>query len=233
MLGTFSLSGGRGGSLDDEVRLEFSPDDTKLLFTNTGLYPGIQTADQGTMFVYNLATKTVIWQKSQAWTTFGRWLTPTTILAKQIPQGGLGQVSKGALVRIDLVQDTVETLIPDFTGSYHVEPLDETSAVFYTMQTPQQTKKGTLFERYNLQTKTRTTLREQLRSLSVIDADTVLVETLSPCYEDPARPEATCGMDMFNGVLPDGISFYAVTSGTLTPLRTGSEYTYIWDIDVR
>lgn len=197
--------GGRGGSLDDEVSIHFSPDQTKIVVNLTTLYPQFGANDQGTMFILDLITKKLIWKQDKQWTTFGRFLDNQTVVAKQQPDNG-GQAS---LVTISTTSGMV-TKIGNFAG-YAITPLNQSTILYFRDNS--KSGKGMLLAQLDLTTNQTTVVKENVIPMGAVVAEAIAVRTMKPC-----TPE-NCGMDFYNGYQGMGVAILNLKNGMLTPLE--------------
>jgi hypothetical protein len=227
ILKSFPISGGRGGSLNDDITEFYSPDDKKILINHTSLYPmGTHNNDQGTIFVFDLTNNKLLYQKLQTWSSFGRWLDNDRFVVKQTEN------NKQTLNIVNLITSKTEEIFKIDEG-YSFEPLDQNIAVFYVINP--QPKKGVILKSINLSTKAITEVKNDWLPLKKLDENILVVKTMIPCDDSPgATQEKMCGMNMFNNVIQDGFRIYNIANGDIvsTPLKTGMTSS-INDVDVK
>ncbi len=80
---TFAQAGGRGGSLDDNVSIYFSPDDKYVLVTDTATQPN--PTDKNTVWVFDASGKEIINEgaDSGSWLTQARWIDAGSFVYKK------------------------------------------------------------------------------------------------------------------------------------------------------
>lgn len=216
ILTTISVgTGGRGGSLNDEVGIFFSPDQTKIILNLTTLYPQFGSEDQGTMFIFDLPTKKLIWKQANQWTTFGRFLSNQTVVAKQQPDNG----DQASLVTIDVTSGAV-TALGNFAG-YAIMPLNKDMILYFRDQA--ESGQGMVLEQLDLTTNKKTIVKEGVIPMGSVVADSLAVRTMKPC--DPE-----CGMDLYNGYETDGVAVLNIENGTINPISFSSA---VFDLSLR
>jgi hypothetical protein len=217
------LGGGRGGSLDDDTFIDYSPDDQKLLISYTAIYPNSNLdTDNGTLFVFNLTSKSLVWSMNKTWTTFGRWLNSEQIIAKQQS----ASTTTGApwnLVKITLGGSRVDTLtladnwfqfIPIGSGIY-----------FWTTTAGKDT--GVQLEWYDIDSKTRSQIASQVLPIAAVTTQTIAVQRLVACGAEG------CGLDFYNGYAEDGIGLLNIVTKQVAPLEIGPVILSFYEFDVR
>ena len=220
----FKRFGGRGGSLDDDLSLHFSPDSKKLLFN----YTPIHETDKGTLFVYDVVSQSVIWQQANRITTFGRWLDTDTFVAKQLPSDGT--TTGGTLIRANVSSHAIDTI--GFIGNaYNLQVLSKEEVIFFS--TNPLVDEGIRIERFNLTSVTKNLIKDNVLMRGVADSGTILVEQMEPC--NPAGTgEGSCGMDIYNGYLPTNrLSLLDVATKVEMSLPIVRPQTFIDQIDLR
>lgn len=220
----FKRFGGRGGSLDDDLSLHFSPDSKKLLFN----YTLIQETDKGTLFVYDIASQSVIWQQANRITTFGRWLDTDTFVAKQLPSDGT--TTGGTLIRANISSHAIDTI--GFIGNaYAPYVLSKDEIVFFSINPL--VDEGIRIERFNLTTASKQLIKDNVLLKGVANSGTILVEQMEPC--NPAGTgEGSCGIDIYNGYLPTNrLSLLDIASKEEIALPIVRPQTFIDQIDLQ
>ena len=215
--------GGRGVLLDDDESLLFSPDNSKLLLVSTALYPNNNpSTDKGTVFVFDLATKTLLWQQPKTLTTFARWLTSDQLLAKQQAVGVAN--APWNISQIDVVANKTNEL-GSAANIHKLEPTDINKAIYWVPQAA--SASGIQLEQIDLTNKTRTLIKENVLPLTVL-TDGLLVQTVVPCSN-----KNNCTFDFYNGFEIDALGILNLTSKELKPLTIGKAAQSTSDFDVR
>ncbi len=223
VLKEFAMTGGRGGSPDDSVYLEFSPDGEKLLLNFTWIYPSSPDRDEGTLFVFDLPSKQLVWKMANTWTSNAHFLSGHILFAKQQSTATESAGIPSQAVWIDLIKFSIDpkdgiTKIAETPSWYGFEPLNKEMAVFYSVAT--ESGKGVALEELNLTTKSKKLLKEQLLPVKVIDETSLVVWTMKKCSEN--GPEESCGMDIYNGYLTDGIGVFDTDAKSVRNLSLAS-----------
>lgn len=222
ILGEFEAHGGRGGTLDDEMRLEFSRNGQQLLFVDTTLYPSAPEQDKGTIFVYDLDSGGLIWHKPGAWTTFAHWWSDSVILAKQqiqSPGNALWQ-----LVRIDLTlpqEGPVIETIADASNWYFFELIQNEKVIFNEINTAQNA--GIILSQYYFGPREVHSASTNLLKVTMLSNHQVLVRTMKKC-SDTGNGEDICGMNPYNGFIPEGLATFDLNTNQLKPLTMADSY---------
>lgn len=223
VLAPFKLIGGRGGMLDDDGSFIFSDDDSKVILTDTGLYPGSEM-DRGTLFVFDTASQKLLYEKSKTLSTFANWIDSNTIVLKQ--RAMESSESKGDLVKIDLGTDT-STKIADADGFFY-KKLNDNALIFLTMNP--KSGEGVVLNKLNLDTKTVSKLKGNLQPLKVLNDTKIAVRIMKRCNSAPDATENICGMDIFNGYIGAGYGIYDLTNGDVVDLPISSTDIYYIDV---
>lgn len=233
LLKEFVMTGGRGGSPDDTVRLEFSPDGEKLLMNFTWLYPPASAdKDEGTLFVFDLPSKQLVWNMKETVTSHANFLSGHILAAKQASTATDSATKPPQVVWIDLIKSSTDpkegiTKITDAPNWYGFEPLTKELLVFYSVAS--ETGKGVALEELDLTSKSKKPLKEQLLPVKVLDEKTVLVATMKKCNE--IKLEESCGIDLYNGYLTDGIGVFDTDAKSVRNLTIASSSAILPGID--
>jgi len=203
----FTPTAGRGGSLDDEVYIAYSPNDERVLVVNTVLYPAIDE-DEGTAFVYQAVDGERIWDNPGAWTTFGRWVSANEFVAKETINGA----RQSDLIRVNVATDTIEKPATDIEW-LGVQAVTITNLVYYL--TEEEAGEGLSVYAYSLDTNEVSEVYDGVIPREVLTNEQILVTTTKPCDE--------CGMDLYNGVETSGLGLLDVEAKTLQNLVTASD----------
>lgn len=214
-------TGGRGGSLDDDMSLHFSPDDSKILLNYTALYPGgSNTVDNGTLLVFDVGQKIVLWKMPATWTTFGRWLDNNSFIAKQFPNSpGNLKPGKSGLVSVDILQNKV-TKITSADGLFNSDLSDKDNLISNVFNSESGT--GIVLKKINLTTKSDVILKKNVEMVQIWPDGLIVVRTMTKCFNGEVKntekfPE--CGMDMFNGFMFNGLGILDPKTGEVTTLN--------------
>lgn len=226
-LSTFDAGGGRGGILDDDSSLYFSPDGGKILLIDTGLYPHFMGKDRGTMFVYDVSSGKLLWEKAQTWSTFGRWLDSDTVIVKQI-DSSTDKPTIPIIVKINTANNTLEKII-DIDRDYGFEPIDGKSVVYYTVKSSPET--GITIKKIDITSKAVTVVRDNLLKVKVLPDGRMIVRTMKACSNE-SEAEYICGIDLFNGYTEDALAIFDGENIAELNLPIPKPYS-IFNIDVR
>lgn len=202
LLSSYKMGGGRGGSLEDSSGIEFSPDGTKVFLLSTGFYPGTQYSgdDHGTLIVFDVFTKKLVYEKQKTWSTFASWENSSSILVRQNSYTSEAGGKTPALVRIDTVTGKETPIIAVSKNDYGFWPYGTNEVLFFTISsTP---KKGITLNKLNLATKAITPIQDNLYVEKGLGSY-VLVRTMSTCGPQEARLVYVCEIDMYNGYIFD------------------------------
>lgn len=225
LLKELTPTAGRGGTPDDESAIYFSPDVTKFLVTYTALHPILPGApDMGTMLVFDINNQSLIWSQPGVVTTFGRWLTGDTIIAKQLSN----ETRTNNLIKINLKNGTDNTaveIIGEANGWYKFDLIGRSTFLYWTYA--QASQSGVVLDQYDLGTKTTNKIKENVINLGISGNDLAVVMTLKPCGVDE------CGMDFYQGYLDDKVGLLYLKSGTVTMFNISPSPYSMADFDVR
>lgn len=231
LLSTFKLGGGRGGGLDDDSDIAFSPDGSKFFLMNTGFYPGSLYVgnDDGTLMVYGVSSKGVLYKKNQTWSAFSHWVDNKYIIVRQQPYSKDFGGGTPIVAKIDTDSGQTEPIMTVGNNDVGFEPSGKEGMVFFTQNRPP--LKGLTMKKLDLSTKNIDVIQENLYPFKALGEGKVLVRTMVAC-SDGENTETMCGMDVYNGFIQDkfgiwdGKNIEAVNIPGVKPFN-------IRDVDVR
>ncbi len=211
LLQTLEPTPGRGGMLDEEGSLTFSPDEKKLVYTDTSMWPFYGQYKKATIFVFDVASGELVWDAGAQLAFFGRWVDNNQLIY-QVTEMKDNGASNMYLVSFDSSQPKpVESLYIKNTAWNNVG-LKGAGSIFYNLDAEVQGAGQKLY-RYDIGLSSSTLLRENLQLIKPWDEDRLLVFTMQSCAKDQDR----CGFDMFNGVFREQVALYNWQTGELTP----------------
>lgn len=222
-LDTYNTSLGRGGGVEDEVRVTFSPDDTKILVTLTNLYPVAQADDdQGTMFVYDTEKEERIWTEPNAWTTYGRWLNNNTFIASQRPSDSTNPQT--SVIEVNPLTQT-KTVLKEDVELHDIQVQNESTLIYW--REDEREGNGIVMELMEKETQESTRLQEHAMpvSLSAQNTETLLYWTMSSCDSTANANEGMiCGAALFNNDRPQLLQIYDIAQQEAVDLSP--QFTY-------
>ena len=193
---------GRGGSLDDQIALNYSLDDSQALLVLTPLLPSPDS--QSSIFIFDTVTPKTspIWTYPGHWTTFAHWLEDKKLIAKS----GTSSGSNYFLITIDPTEVSPADLDQAASDWYSFVPITDTAFVYYTLKKGQQT--GINLNTYDVSATSSAILESNLFPVKYLGDNLLAVRTARNCS---ALPDG-CGMDLYNGVQLSGFAVYDLAS---------------------
>lgn len=216
---------GRGGSLDDQTAVRYSPDYSKVVLVATGMLPSF-TGKPSTLMVFDTATpkEEPIWSSEPGkWATFGTWLTKDKLAAKTGSSTGSGY----SLVTIDPASPSATVSNNDVDDWYAITAIDSDKVVYYTERAKGQSGINLVF--HNLTDDESSLLESNLFPVKYLGKNMLAVRTSRNCASDP---DGGCGMDFYNGIQQSGFGVLNLeTKYTETiPIPKGDSEIYDFDV---
>lgn len=223
LLDEYYPTAGRGGSLDDETSVYFSPSGNKLVATVTIVYPSIKE-NQGTMFVYDTLNGSLIWFQAKTMSTFGRFLDENTLIAKQEVGGDFKTRGTAYFVTIDLSKNTdnpASTVkqVANAQGRYGIHLANNQEFAYFVIDETQ--GEGLKVARFSLTDSSETDIISQYLPIARVGESHLLVVKLRPCQLAAGDAESECGMDIYNGYIPDSrFGLLELSDGSFEEFKT-------------
>jgi hypothetical protein len=211
VIGSLVMPAGRGGATDDEVKVVFSPDDTKVLVQAHGLTSReiVESAKEvillGVFDVYGNQTTAPLWHEPTEWTTFGSFVSPNQLIAKQLNSGEEPDV----LISIDIPTRT-KTELRSAEGWYGVNALSPEQILYWSVEAETMMPEVSIVD---LTTSTEVKNWPGVQLLKFLTPTTALAATYESC------PLCETGMGALSGVKQTATGLLNLKTGEFTSLK--------------